>query len=393
LSTQERRTHVLLLDDDPDDRALARLVLAAELPGLAVEEAADALAFARACGRRSFDLVVLEWELGWTDGAAVLAALKEDWPGVPVIVFTRSESGESALRAVRLGADDYLVKKPAAFLRLAQAVRTALERDRTRGAAGAAPSRPLLDPSDTAARGRALEETASQSLRLRRANEELRQFASLASHELQEPVRMMERYTRLLEEELAGKLGGGADELIEVVVTAARRLRLLIESLLSFSRLETREPRVETAGAEEILARALANLQAMIEESGATVEHTPLPEIEADASQVAQLFQNLVSNAIKFRGDEPPRVHVSAKQGPQEWIFAVRDNGRGIAPAETEAVFTLFKRLHPEIPGSGIGLALCKKIVELHGGRIWVRPHPAGGSTFFFTIPTRPPAA
>jgi signal transduction histidine kinase len=392
LSTQERRTHLLLLDDDPDDRALARLVLAAELPELAVEEAADALAFAKACGRGSFDLVVLEWELGWTDGAAVLAALKEDWPGVPVIVFTRSADAESALRAVRLGADDYLVKQPATFLRLPQAVRTAQERDRARGA-GAAPLKPLAPPADATAGPPAQEEAARQLAQLRRSNEELRQFASTASHELQEPVRMMERYARLLEEELAGKLGGGADELIEVVVTAARRLRLLIDSLLSFSRLDSREPRVETAGAEEILTRALANLQAMIEESGATVEHAPLPEIAADSAQIVQLFQNLIGNAIKFRGDEPPRIHVSAKRAPHEWIFAVRDNGRGIAPTEAESVFTLFKRLHPEVPGSGIGLAICKKIVELHGGRIWVRSHPGGGSTFSFTIPIRPPAA
>jgi signal transduction histidine kinase len=241
---------------------------------------------------------------------------------------------------------------------------------------------------DITARRQAQEEMVRQSMHLQRSNEELRQFASITSHELHEPVRMMERYTRLLAEELAGKLGAEGSEWLDTVSAAARRLRLLIESLLALSRAESRERRIETASAEAILARALADLQAAIEESGATVERSPLPEIEADPTQIAQVFQNLLSNAIKFRGAEPPRVHVSAERGPREWIFAVRDNGRGIPAEDAESIFTIFKRLHPEIPGSGIGLALCKKIVERHGGRIWAKPQPGGGSAFFFTLPT-----
>jgi len=368
LPTPERRLRVLLLDDDPDDRALVKLVLAKELPEAGVEEAADAPAFARACGRRSFDLVILEPRLRWADGLDLLALLREEWPQVPVIVLTGPGGEEAALQAQRLGAADCLIKKPAGFLKLPLAVRAALEPPRTPAAAD--PS-PLL----------------RQSMHLQHANEELRQFTSVAAHELQEPVRMMERYARLLDEELAGTLSEDGKELLETITAAARRLRLLIDSLLALSRIETRERRIETASAGTVLAGVLADLQEMIEESSATIDSSPLPEIEGDLHQIAQVFQNLLSNAIKFRGGDPPRVHVSAERGPREWIFAVRDNGRGLPPAETESIFTIFKRLHPEIPGSGIGLALCKKIVEHHGGRIWAKPLPSGGSAFFFTLP------
>jgi light-regulated signal transduction histidine kinase (bacteriophytochrome) len=235
--------------------------------------------------------------------------------------------------------------------------------------------------------GQAQEEVVRRSMHLQRANEELRQFTSIASHELQEPVRMMERYARLLAEDLEGKLDAGTGELLETITAAAHRLRRLIESLLALSRVETREHRIGTASGGTVLEKALADLQEMIEESGATIESAPLPEIEGDLQQIAQVFQNLISNAIKFRGGEPPRVHVSAERGPHEWIFAVRDNGRGLPPSEAESVFTIFKRLHPEVPGSGIGLALCRKIVERHGGRIWAKPLPSGGSAFFFTLP------
>jgi len=371
LPPPERRLRILLLDDDPDDRALVRLVLAQELPAAAVEEAADAVAFARACGRRSFDLVILERRLRWADGLDLLALLREEHPRVPAIVLADAGDEEAAVKAMRLGAADYLTKKPAGFLKLPLAVRTAMEPSRSQHAVEAGQR----------------EELVRRSLHLQRANEELRQFTSIASHELQEPVRMMERYTRLLAEELAGRLGAGEGELLETITAAARRLRQLIDSLLALSRVETRERRIETANAGTALAQALAGLRETIEESGATVDSSPLPEITGDLQQIAQVFQNLLSNAIKFRGGEPPRVHVSVERGPREWIFAVRDNGRGLPPAEVESIFTIFKRLHPEIPGSGIGLAVCKKIVELHSGRIWAKPLPGGGSAFFFTLP------
>jgi chemotaxis family two-component system sensor kinase Cph1 len=151
--------------------------------------------------------------------------------------------------------------------------------------------------------------------------------------------------------------------------------------------VESRERRVETAGAGGLLDQALADLREAVEQSGAKVTRSPLPEIEAEPSQIVQVFQNLIGNALKFRGEAPPRIHVSARREGREWVFSVRDNGIGMDPAEAEQVFTLFKRLHPEIPGSGIGLAICRKIVERHGGRLWVESEPGRGSTFSFTLP------
>ncbi|HEX9945579.1 MAG TPA: ATP-binding protein [Thermoanaerobaculia bacterium] len=481
---RESRPLLLLLDDDPDDRTLARIVLERELPRLQVEEITDAPSFAQACGRRSFDVVVLECRLQWADGMALLSVLTEDWPEVPVILFTRQGSEEVCLRAVRLGASDYLVKSPGGFLRLPLAVRSALDKVRTRASAGAVPLQSLVEQArvavfsttpegrllnaspaflrilgaasfeeaarldlrplafalagpgvpppnpgapdvrpakevrlrradgspiwvevvgalargpegsrvdglieDVTARKAAEEESARQSSQLRDLNEDLQQFASITAHELQEPVRMMERNAMLLQEDFAGKLGEGGDELVDAVVDAARRLRALIEDLLSLSRLESRGLRRERIGADELLDRALANLETAVEESGAKITRSPLPVIEADPSQMVQVFQNLLANAIKFHGPKPPRVQVSASRGAHEWTFSVRDNGIGIDPAEAEAIFSMFTRLHPDIPGSGIGLALCRKIVERHGGRIWVESAPDRGSTFSFTLP------
>jgi signal transduction histidine kinase len=481
----ESHPRILLLDDDADDRALARLVITHELPQLAIEEITDAPAFAQACSRRSFDLVILERKLQWADGLAILAVLKENWPEVPVILFTRfggAGQEEIGMRAVRLGVDEVLGKTPAGFLRLPLTVRAALDRRRPpRTAAGAARSpEGLLAPAQMAVfsatpEGRllnaspgflrilgveSLEETSRLDLvplvaaatrgagavagapgtpaevRLQRADgrplwvevigtlvrgyqgvrvdglvedvtarresaaeparrwreepespEDVRQFVSMASHELQEPVRMMERYTQILREDFEGRLGSSGDELIAIVAGAAQRLRTLIDDLLSFSRFEGREQRSERVGAEALLAEALAHLEAAIEESGATVTHSPLPEIEADPVLIIQLFRNLIANGIKFRGPEALRIHVSARREGHEWVFSVRDNGIGLDPAEAESVFAMFKRLHPEIPGSGIGLALCRKIVERHGGRIWADAAPGGGSTFSFTLP------
>jgi signal transduction histidine kinase len=380
----ERRPRILLVDDDSDDRALARLVIAHALPEVEVEEIAGAPAFAQACGRRSFDLIVLERKLAWADGLAILAALKEDLPGLPVLLFTRFGDEEAGFRAARLGADEYLVKKPAGFLRLPRAIDAALGRARSHPAAGIRVDG-LVE--DVAARKEAEEELARRSAELRRSNEDLQQFASIASHELQEPVRMMERYAEILREDFAGRLGPGEEESIDAVVDAARRLRALIEDLLAFSRLESRERRTVRVSAEELLDKALANLEAAAEESGAAITRSPLPVIEADPGQIVRLFQNLLGNAIKFRGEEPPRIHVAAERRGGEQVFSVRDFGVGIAPADAESVFLLFKRLRPEIPGSGIGLALCQRIVERHGGRIWVEPGPDCGSIFFFTIP------
>ena len=223
---------------------------------------------------------------------------------------------------------------------------------------------------------------------LTRSNEELQQFAYVASHDLQEPLRMVSSYTQLLVRRYGDKLDGDAKEFMEFIVDGAARMKQLIEDLLAFSRVGTRGRDFQKVASGAALSKALANLRGAQEASGAVVTHDAMPEVLADGVQLTQLFQNLLGNAMKFHGAEAPRIHVGAETREQVWVFTVRDNGIGLDPQYAERIFMMFQRLHnkAEYPGTGIGLAICKKIAERHGGRIWVESQVGQGSTFGFTL-------
>jgi light-regulated signal transduction histidine kinase (bacteriophytochrome) len=226
---------------------------------------------------------------------------------------------------------------------------------------------------------------------LSRSNDELRQFAYAASHDLKEPMRTIASYTQLLSQRYTDRLDDTGQEFLLYVVDAVRRMDALLNDLLSYSQhLGAKPVAFESVNAEAVLMGVLMNLQAAIKEARGTVTHDPLPtDVTADFAQLSQLLQNLVGNALKYRKpDVSPEIHVSAADSDEEWIFSVRDNGVGIEPAYRDQVFGIFKRLHGrEYPGTGMGLAICKKIVERLGGRIWVESEPGVGSTFFFTVP------
>ena len=223
---------------------------------------------------------------------------------------------------------------------------------------------------------------------LARSNAELEQFAYVASHDLKEPLRKIASFTELLAKRYRGRLDDRADEFIGYITDGARRMQLLVDDLLAFSRVGRRGQPFEPTESGAALERAVGNLTTTIRESGAKVTHGELPVVTSDPVQLEQLFQNLVGNAVKFRGEDPPEVHVSAERSNRGWCFTIRDNGIGIAPEYHERVFELFRRLHGrgQYPGTGIGLALCRKIVERHGGNIWVESEPGKGSSFHFTI-------
>jgi PAS domain S-box-containing protein len=227
---------------------------------------------------------------------------------------------------------------------------------------------------------------------LKRSNDELQQFAYVSSHDLQEPLRMVASYTELLAKRYKGRLDSDADEFIGFAVDGCNRMKVMIEDLLAYSRSGTNGKALREISGDDALNKALTNLGTTIQESGAVVTHDSLPAIKTEGTQLTQVFQNLVGNAIKYRSTEVPRVHVSAlKNGDNEWIFSVRDNGLGIAPQYFERIFVLFQRLHGrnEFAGTGIGLAICKKVLEQLGGRIWVESQPGKGSTFYFALPEK----
>jgi PAS domain S-box-containing protein len=234
----------------------------------------------------------------------------------------------------------------------------------------------------------ALEEYAEN---LKRSNEDLERFAYVASHDLREPLRMVTSFSQLLEQNYKGRLDPDADEFIGYIVDGGRKMDALVNDLLEFSRITSRGKPFEPTDMNSVLSEVLKSLSVTIRENHATIETGMLPTVSVDRSQMALVFQNLIANAIKFREEQVPVVAIDAVREKNEWIFSVRDNGIGIDPEYHGKIFELFQRLHSrdEYPGTGIGLAICKRVVERHGGRIWVESEPGEGSTFFFTIPDR----
>jgi PAS domain S-box-containing protein len=230
---------------------------------------------------------------------------------------------------------------------------------------------------------------------LERSNQDLEQFAYSVSHDLQSPLRTVASYCQLLQKRYAGQFDPEADEFLTGAIEGARRMRRLLDDLLSYSRVATRAHQFLPADANTVLKEALFNLQVTIDENQAEVTHEELPSVVCDATQLMQLFQNLIGNAIRYRSEAPPRIQVRCDEQPDHWTFHVRDNGVGIEPRHQARIFQIFQRLYAEheIPGSGIGLAICKRIVERHGGKIWVESQAGEGSTFSFTLPKTPEQA
>ncbi|HEX4320072.1 MAG TPA: CHASE3 domain-containing protein [Acidobacteriaceae bacterium] len=230
---------------------------------------------------------------------------------------------------------------------------------------------------------------------LKRSNAELQQFAYVASHDLQEPLRMISSYVQLLSRRYKGRLDGDADEFIAFALDGAARMTRLIQDLLAYSRAGGQKNPLRQSPCQQALDTALANLAGSLEENGALVTHDPLPSLLTDHSQLSRIFQNLIGNSLKYRSPAPPRIHISSAHGGDEnWIFSIEDNGIGIEPQYFERIFMLFQRLHTheEVSGSGIGLSICQKILGRMGGRIWLESTPGKGSIFYFSLPENPPS-
>jgi len=374
----ERETHAgklrfLLVEDNPVDvELLERALRRAEFvfTSAVVQTPED---FTRELFATRPHVVLADYNLPHWKGMEALEILQREGLDIPLILVTGALGDMTAVDCIKQGATDYVLK--GALTRLPIVIRRALQ------------EKSLRDQ-----RQRAEEDLARKVEELARSNRDLEQFAYVASHDLQEPLRMVAAYTQLLAERYRGKLDENADKYIGYAVEGALRMQTLILDLLAFSRVGRTEPGRKNGDCNGALKIAMANLQTAIGESGAVITYDELPSVAVDQSQLVQLFQNLVGNAIKFRAAEAPVIRVSAEKQDSSWLFSVADNGIGISPQYQDKVFVIFQRLHTreEYAGNGVGLAICKKIAEYHGGRIWVESEPGCGATFHFTLPVRP---
>lgn len=359
------KLRVLLVEDNSSDSEL--ILHTMQNAGFAVEHdvaqtAEDFLAHIR---KNNYHTILADYRLPGWNGMETVEILRREGLDIPVVLVSGALGEQNAVECIKQGAADYVLKDQ--LTRLPTSVRRVIEEKRLR------------------------DENRRTQEELARSNRDLEQFAYVASHDLQEPLRMVAMYTQLLAERYQGQLDASADKYIHYAVDGALRMQALVQDLLAFSRVGRTGIDLQEIESLEAVEIALKNLQGAIQESTAKISRGDLPVIVADKTQIIQLFQNLIGNAIKFHGTEPPQIQITAEREEGSWRFSVQDNGIGIPAKHLDEVFGIFRRLHTraEYPGNGIGLAICKKIVEQHGGTIWVESQPKKGSDFRFTIPVR----
>jgi light-regulated signal transduction histidine kinase (bacteriophytochrome) len=375
--------HILIVEDSEDDAIL----LLRELRKGGYEPVHERIetpeAMKAALEKGMWEVVISDYVLPRFSGLAALGLLKESGQDLPFIIVSGKIGEDIAVGAMTAGAHDYIIKGN--LTRLVPAVERELREADVRREKREAEE--ALRRSHEELERKVEERTAE----LVRSNKELEQFAYIASHDLQEPLRMVTSYVTLISQRYKGRLDKDADEFIDYAVRGAVHMKALLNDLLAYSRVGTHGEPFELTDLNSVVRTATDNLKKRIEQSGAEIRHENLPGVFADKVQMVQIFQNLIDNAIKFCGSEPPRIEISSEWKKTEWVVSVNDNCMGIDQKHFDKIFIMFKRLHAgdEYPGTGIGLAVCKKIVERHGGRIWIESEPGNGSTFYFTIPVR----
>jgi len=369
------KLQVLVVEDNPLDAALAVRALHKDGFDVTADVVQDESGFIKALHTHPPEVVLADYNLPGWKGMDALSVIQREGLDIPMILVSGALGDVNAVECIKQGATDYVLKDGLA--RLPEVIRRALREKYERGL-----------------RLKVEEDLARKVDELARSNADLEQFAYVASHDLQEPLRMVTAYTQLLGERYRGRLDENADKFIGYASEGALRMQVLIQDLLAFSRVG-RKDASKSFDCNDAVKETLLALTSAIEESGAVVTHGELPTLWADRTQIVQLFQNLIGNAIKFHGKEPPTVSVQAEKVGEQWQFSVSDNGIGIEPQYAENVFVVFQRLHgrSDYPGNGIGLAICKKIVEGYGGKIWVESQGGSGSSFKFTMPCQGPDA
>lgn len=363
---------LLIVEDDPAAARIVSEMLKQCTTACFWTIHADCLADALdRISQKKIDAVLLDLNLPDSQGLEGLEKITAAYPGLPVILCTGTDDEDIGTQALQRHAADYLIKGQINPNLLVRSIRYAIERKRAENAQ------------------KQSQQDLEQALKdLQQANQELNQFASIASHDLQEPLRIITLYLELLTRTYGDRLDKDAAEYIQRATEGSQDAQALIKALLLYARSGATET-MEEVDLEQMFRQLISKLELPIQESGAEITHDPLPTIKANRVQMRQLFQNLLLNAIKYRSRRPLKIHIHATSGEAGWVFSVQDNGIGIDPNEHDRVFNIFQKLHSksEYPGAGIGLAICKKIVGRHGGRIWVESQPDRGSTFHFTLP------
>lgn len=402
-ASEQHRVKILLVDDRPANLMALESIL--EDLGQDLVKANSGKEALRHLLNDDFAVILLDVKMPEMDGfeTATLIRERERSRHTPILFVTAHKDDEHIFRGYYAGAVDFLYKpinpevlrsKVSVFVDLSRKTEllrqhTAMLENRNAELENAMREREQADAEVRRLNAELEQRVRERTSELRAVNDELRQFAYAASHDLREPLRTVGSYVQLLHRRYKDSLDADGLEFMAYVVDAVQRMDSLLNDLLSYSQqISAREQSFGPVDSEAVLDGVLMNLDSAVKESGTEVTHGPLPEVNSDLVQLGQVFQNLIGNAIKYRGENPPRIHISAEEDKEHWTFSVRDNGIGIDPRYHDQIFGIFKRLHGrEYPGTGIGLALCKKIIERHGGRIWVESQVSEGSTFRFTIP------
>lgn len=370
---------ILIIDDSQEDRELYWRLLK-KLVGTSYRclETAGGTQGLEMIHTNTISCVLLDYSLPGMTGLEVLKIIRARHPFLPVILLTGQGNESVAVEAIKQGAHDYLTKSTVTPERLHQAISVAISQGAMK--------------RDIEEKKQALELAKKEQdhliAKLTESNSELERFAYACSHDLQEPLRMISNFSERLEQYMKHTFDDKARHYMKYITDGAAQARQLINDMLNYARTDHETERMVNVDAEKTLASVLHDLSTRIEETKATVTHDPLPEVNIQPIHLRQLLQNLLSNALKFC-TEKPYIHINAEQEGMMWCFCVHDNGIGIPKEHMHRIFSIFQRLHnrDSYPGTGIGLALCKKLTQKYGGRIWVESEPGKGSNFYFTLP------
>jgi signal transduction histidine kinase len=366
---------IVLVEDSPLDAELELAHLTAACITHECRRVNDREDFIDELKNRTPDLILCEYSLPGFDGLSALQIAQEICPEVPFLFVSGVMGEEVAIETLKRGASDYVVKERIWWL--APAV-----------------SRALREARQRRERLMAEEELTRKVRELSVLNADLEQFVYAANHDLQEPLRIITVFSKLLFKKCNGVVDAEGHEYIEHIEQAAKRMSALLEDLLVYAKVPLQDDRSKPADLNAVVRETLALFTHLLKEAGAEIAVGELPIVQGNSDQLGLVFQNLIANALKYRSDKPPHVQISASQAGGNWVVAVQDNGIGFEQRYADQVFGLFKRLNKEPDGTGLGLTICKRIVELHGGRIWAQSEPDAGATFFFSLPAaQKPAA